>query len=246
MLRLTGIPESAVEEIAAPIYTRHTNPVTTILAAPGEIQLHLKAFGATEGDALARLDDLLPQLETALREHVFSNDGASLEEVVGRGLSMQRATLAVAESCTGGLLAQRITAVPGSSSYFPGGLICYSNTMKEEWAGVPRSLVEAHGAVSREVALALAEGVRARGAATYGIGITGIAGPGGASPAKPVGLVYIALAGPLGADVQEKNYFGERAMVRWQASQTALDMLRRVLNRQAALSGLFTAQSAHL
>jgi len=227
VLRLTGLTESATEEIAAPIYTRYENPVTTILAAPGEISLHLKSFGKTTEEAQTRVEELFPQLEAALSEYVFSNDGASLEEVVSRELRALRATLAVAESCTGGLLAQRITSVPGSSEYFLGGVVCYSNELKQQWVGVTADDLAAHGAVSAEVARALAEGIRSRTCSTLGVGITGIAGPGGATQDKPVGLVYVALATPEGSEVRQQRYMGGREIVRWQAAQTALDMVRR-------------------
>lgn len=232
VLRLTGLTESATEEIAAPIYTRYENPVTTILAAPGEIQLHLKSFGKDLEEAQAGLDDLFPQLETALTEYVFSTDGSSLEEVVGRGLAEQKMTLAVAESCTGGLLAQRITGVPGSSAYFLGGVVCYSNEVKQGWLDVSADDLAKHGAVSSTVARSLAEGVRRRAAATLGVGITGIAGPSGATPEKPLGLVFLALASPAspeGTEVRELRLLGGREMVRFQASQAALEMIRRWL-----------------
>jgi nicotinamide-nucleotide amidase len=231
VLRLTGLTESAAEEIVAPIYTRTTNPLTTILAAPGEIQLHLKSLGRDAAEAQARLDEWSPQIEAALGEYVFSTDGASLEEVVGRALMAQQESVAVAESCTGGLLAQRITSVSGSSAYFLGGIVCYSNAWKTEWLGVSPELLQARGAVSSEVAQKLAEGVRQRSGATFGVGITGIAGPTGSTPDKPVGLVYVALAGPFVATVEEKRYIGERELVRWQATQTALDLLRRALQK---------------
>jgi len=229
VLRLTGLTESAAEEIAAPIYTRYENPVTTILAAPGEIQLHLKSFGKNPEEAQAHLDDLFPQLEAALAEYIFSTDGSALEEVIGRCLQAQEMTLAVAESCTGGLLAQRITGVPGSSAYFLGGVVCYSNSMKEDWLEVSSETLAKHGAVSSTVARSLAEGVRRRAASTLGVGITGIAGPSGATQEKPVGLVYLALASPDGTQVRELRLLGGREIVRFQASQAALDMIRRWL-----------------
>ena len=229
VLRLTGLTESATEERVAPIYTRYTNPVTTILAAPGEIQLHLKSFGKDEAEAQTCLDELFPQLEKVLGEYVFSTDGASMEEVVGRGLQAQRVTLAVAESCTGGLLAQRITGVSGSSDYFLGGVVCYSNGWKVDWLAVPKQDLERHGAVSAEVAQALAEGIRSKSGSTLGLGITGIAGPTGGTPTKPVGLVYVALASPERTQVREQRYIGERETVRWQATQAALDLVRRWL-----------------
>jgi nicotinamide-nucleotide amidase len=231
VLKITGLTESAVEEIAAPIYTRYTNPVTTILAAPGDVQLHVKSFAGKQPAADALADELATQLERALGEAVYSNDGAGMEQVAGRLLGAAGATLGVAESCTGGMLAQRITAVPGSSAYFLGGVVCYSNAVKESWLGVPPEMLAAHGAVSAEVAQALAEGIRSRLQSTYGLGITGIAGPDGGTKDKSVGLVYVSLAAPQGTQVQEKRYWGERDIVRWQASQTALDLVRRALKR---------------
>lgn len=232
VLRIVGLAESAVEQVVAPIYTKYDNPVTTILAAPGEIQLHLKAFGESAAAAEARVNELAPLLEEALGESVFSTDGGSLEAVVGKALAAQQASIAVAESCTGGLLAERITSVSGSSAYFLGGIVCYSNEWKEQWLDVPSELLQLHGAVSRPVAEALAEGIRRRSGATFGVGITGIAGPTGGTEQKPVGLVYIALEGPRDTVVLEKRYFGEREIIRWQATQSALDLVRRTLARE--------------
>ncbi|MBI4442889.1 MAG: competence/damage-inducible protein A [Acidobacteria bacterium] len=229
VLRMTGITESGAEELAAPIYTRFTNPLTTILAALGEIQLHLRGYGADDAEAEARLEELAQPLEKALGKYIFSNRGQSLEEVVGDCLTERSATLAVAESCTGGLLAQRITSVSGSSVYFLGGIVCYSNSLKRDWLEVSPEDLETKGAVSPEVAQALAEGIRLKTGSTYGLGITGIAGPTGGTPQKPVGLVYVALAGPESTQVLERKYLGERETVRWQATQTALDMARRAL-----------------
>ncbi len=231
VLRMTGITESAADELSAPIYIQYTNPVTTILSTLGEIQLHLKSFGKDEAEALALLDELSPQLERVLHKYIFSTAGESLEVVVGRALGEREATVAVAESCTGGLLAQRITSVAGSSSYFWGGAVCYSNVAKSDLAGVSPDLVEEHGAVSAAVAQAMAEGVRTRAGTTFGASITGIAGPGGATAEKPVGLVFIALAQASGTQVLERRFPGDREIIRWQASQAALDMLRRALLR---------------
>jgi len=236
VLRIVGLTESAVEQLAAPIYTQYTNPITTILAAPGEVQLHLKGFGESMGAAEAGVSELLPRLEQAIGESVFSIDGASLEEVVGRELHARHASIAVAESCTGGLLAERITKISGSSNYFLGGVVCYSNAWKSKWLNVSSELIEAHGAVSSSVAEAMAEGVRRRSGATYGVGITGIAGPAGGTVEKPVGLVFIALAGPRGTAVLEKHCYGERELVRWQATQSALDMVRRAIAKERHLA----------
>jgi nicotinamide-nucleotide amidase len=156
--------------------------------------------------------------------------------VVARALLAQGATLAVAESCTGGLLAERITNISGSSGFFLGGVVCYSNELKTQFADVSRELLASHGAVSGQVARSMAEGIRNKVCSTFGVGITGIAGPGGATAGKPVGLVYIAVAGPGGSSVDEKQYLGEREVIRWQATQTALDLVRRALQAPASPS----------
>jgi nicotinamide-nucleotide amidase len=160
---------------------------------------------------------------------VFSAQGESLEQIVGFYLEMRGATLAVAESCTGGLLAERITSIPGSSRYFVGGAVVYDNGLKTSLAGVPPLLLAEHGAVSNQVATALAEGIRERCKATLGIGITGIAGPGGGTEEKPVGLVYTALADGAKTEVAERKFFGDRDRIRQWATQQALDMVRRKL-----------------
>lgn len=228
-LRLTGLTESAAEEIIAPIFTRYANPATTILAALGEIQVHLTSTAPSEADAEARLDELASQLEKALGDRVFSSDGSSLETVAGQLLAARGETLAVAESCTGGLLGERITSVAGSSSYFLGGVISYSNSLKQQFLGVTQDSLDQHGAVSEPVARQMAEAVRRSAGATHGLSITGVAGPGGATPGKPVGLVCIALASPGGTRAVSKRFAGERDSIRWQASQAALDLLRRTI-----------------
>jgi len=221
------LPESEVDQMIAPIYRTYANPVTTILAASGTIEVHLRARGATNADADALLAELGDRIELALGDHVYSTKGESLEEVVGMYLVMRQKTVAVAESCTGGLLAERLTRVSGSSGYFLGGVVCYTNEMKTRWAGVPPELIAANGAVSRPVAQAMAEGVRARAGASIGMGITGIAGPTGGSHEKPVGLVFIALADERGTQVREFRFPGTRDRVRLWASQMALEMVRR-------------------
>ena len=228
-LRITGLTESAVEELAAPIYTQYNNPVTTILASPGDVQLHLRAKASQYSEAKSLLDELSCQLEAKLRNYIYSTNGDCLEKVVGNLLHQQGQTLAVAESCTGGLLAERITDVPGSSDYFLGGFVCYSDSWKLNFLDVPADVLEKHGAVSEPVARLLAEGVRKKAGSTYGIGITGIAGPSGSTPSKPVGLVYLALAAPKETQVLQRLYPGEREIIRWQSTQAALDMLRRMI-----------------
>jgi nicotinamide-nucleotide amidase len=225
-LRVTGLGESHVEERIKPIYTRYPEVNTTILAAPGEIQLHLRMWTEDAGHAKQVLDTIVQGFEIALADRIFSQDGSSMDEVVARMLTMKNATIAVAESCTGGLLAQRLTSIAGSSSYFLGGVVCYSNELKSEWADVPPELIAAKGAVSSEVASALAEGIRRRVGSTFGVGITGIAGPGGGSEEKPVGTVHIALSHGGGVKECEAHFPGDREAIRWYASQTALDMLR--------------------
>ncbi len=232
VLKIAGMYESQVDQVAAPIYRRYDNPSTTILAAPGEIQLHLRAAGHTEAEAREALDDLAQRLQLALGDSVFSDTGESLEEVVGRLLIMKGATLAVAESCTGGLLGQRITSVPGSSRYFVGGVMSYSNDVKMRWLDVPAQVLETEGAVSGEAARIMAESVRRRFGADIGVSITGIAGP--VTPStpptnKPVGLVYAAVADEQGCRVSERQFPGDRERVRMFASQLALDMVRRRL-----------------
>jgi nicotinamide-nucleotide amidase len=225
--KVVGLPESEVDQRVAPISRGYENPATTILASLGSIDIHLRARAATADRAEALLTELGDQIELALGDHVYSTKGESLEEVVGMYLVMRQKTVAVAESCTGGLLAERLTRVPGSSNYFLGGVICYSNELKTKLAGVPAAWLEAHGAVSQPVAQALAEGVRARTGASIGIGITGIAGPSGGSAEKPVGLVFIALADDRGAQVREFRFPGPRVRIRHWASQMALEMIRR-------------------
>jgi len=226
-LRTAGLTESEVEQRTAPIYTQYPGVQTTILAAPGEIQLHLRNWSADRSEAERTLNGMVERISLALGENLFTTTGQPLEEIVAHELALSHATVATAESCTGGLLAERLTRIPGSSAYFLGGVVCYSNDLKTAWADVPPEMIEAKGAVSPEVAQALAQGIRRRIGATLGIGITGIAGPSGGSPEKPVGLVYIALADANGARDRVLRFPGDRERIRWHASQAALDMLRR-------------------
>jgi nicotinamide-nucleotide amidase len=225
--KVVGLPESEVDKRAAAVYQAYENPTTTILAKPGAIEIHLRARAATDQEAEARLAELGDQIELALGEFIFSTRGESLEEVVGMYLVMRQKTVAVAESCSGGLLAERLTRNSGSSIFFLGGAICYSNALKTSLAGVPTTLIEEHGAVSQPVAQAMAEGIRARTGASLGVGITGIAGPTGGSPEKPVGLVFIGLADERGTQVREFRFPGNRERVRLWATQMALEMIRR-------------------
>jgi len=228
-LKIAMLGESTVDARVAPIYKRYSDVETTILAAGGEIELHFKTRAATLEEAQARADEVAGLVEDELDDAVYSRDGQSLEQIVGYWLQMRGATVSVAESCTGGLLAERITSIAGSSRYFLGGAIVYSNELKTELAGVPTEMIERHGAVSREVAAALAEGIRYRCDSTLGVGITGVAGPGGGTAEKPVGLVFHAVAGDSGTEVIERKYPGDRKRIRRFASTMALDMVRRKL-----------------
>jgi nicotinamide-nucleotide amidase len=228
-LKVAMMPESECDSRVAPIYKKYKNVQTTILAGAGEVQLHLKTMAATADEAQGRVDKLADELEDELAEFVFSRAGESLEQIVAYYLEMRSATVAVAESCTGGLLGERLTSIPGSSRSFRGGAIVYSNDLKKEFAEVPTVLINDHGAVSREVAIAMAEGIRKKCKSTLGLAVTGIAGPTGGTQEKPVGLVYHALADGKKTEVVKRNFPGDRGRVRWWASQQALDMVRRKL-----------------
>ena len=221
--------ESTVDARVAPIYKRYADVETTILAGAGEIELHFKTRAATLDAAQRRVDEVAGVVEDELDDAVFSRNGESLEQIVGYWLQMRNATVAVAESCTGGLLAERLTSISGSSRYFLGGAVVYSNALKTELAGVPTEMIDRHGAVSREVAAALAEGIRYRCESTLGVGITGVAGPNGGTAEKPVGLVFHAVASDRGTEVVHRNFPGDRKRIRRFASTMALDMLRKKL-----------------
>jgi len=225
-LRVTGMGESHVEERIRPIYTRYTNVNTTILAAPGEVQIHLRVWTDDGRQAETTLEEIVRSFELALGDRIFAQKGVPLEEVIAELLTTNRATIATAESCTGGLLAERLTRIPGSSNYFLGGVVSYSNERKTVWTEVPAEMIAAKGAVSSEVAIALAEGIRRSVGSTFGVGITGIAGPGGGSEEKPVGTVHIALAAPNATKELLVHLPGDREMIRFHASQLALDMVR--------------------
>ena len=226
-MRVAGMGESDVDQRIAPIYTRHADVQTTILTAPGEIQIHLRAWTGDPAAAERQLKGIEESIVLALGEAVFTVNGESMEEVVARELTLRHATIATAESCTGGLLAERLTRVSGSSAYFLGGVVSYSNSLKSAWVDVPAEIIESRGAVSPEVAIALADGIRRRTGATLGVGITGIAGPTGGTPEKPVGTVHVAIADASGSKERGILFPGERDRIRWQASQTALDLVRR-------------------
>jgi nicotinamide-nucleotide amidase len=225
-LRVTGLGESHVEERIRPIYTRYQQVNTTILATPGEVQVHLRRWTDDPVEANATLDEIVRGFELALGDRIFAHAATPLEEVVAQLLMDHRATIAAAESCTGGLLAERLTRIPGSSNYFLGGAVCYSNELKTAWADVPSEMIASKGAVSSEVAIAMAEGIRRLVRSTLGVGITGIAGPGGGSQEKPVGTVHVAVATPSGTKDRLIHLPGDREAIRFYASQVGLDMVR--------------------
>ncbi|HSK75609.1 MAG TPA: competence/damage-inducible protein A [Thermoanaerobaculia bacterium] len=236
VLKIAGLPESEVEERIFPAYGEFGREHITILASPGEIRLQATAAGS-EPERRERLAAMVARLRELAGDAVFaSREEDSLESVVGELLRAAGATLTVAESCTGGLLGQKITAVSGSSDYFLGGFITYTNRLKTELAGVPEALLAEHGAVSEPVARALAEGVRRVLRSDYGVGITGVAGPGGGSEEKPVGTVHVAVAGPGDGEVLHRKirFPGNRDQVRRHSAQLALEMLRRRLLAVAA------------
>jgi nicotinamide-nucleotide amidase len=229
VLRVAGLGESAVDERIAPVYTQYKNPQTTILFTNTDIEIHLTAQAKTEAEAELLLDGLAGQIEERLGDSIFAFRGEAMEEVVGLRLAVGGFTLATAESCTGGLVAHRLTEVPGSSTYFMEGVVTYSNEAKTRLLGVPAELIEARGAVSAEVAEAMAEGVKRRAGTDFGLSITGVAGPGGGTEEKPVGLVYVALADDAHTEHKRLLLPGDRGLIRWRASQFALDLLRRRL-----------------
>ena len=231
VLRVAGMPESDLDQLIAPVYKKYDNPATTILAAAGDIQIHLRARCPTEAEAAALLVEVAGPIELLLGDRIYSRNGSSLEETVGEMLRQRHATLSVAESATGGLLGERITSVPGSSEYFVGGFITYSSRMKVEWLGVPAEIVAQYGAVSQETAEAMAIGARRRSGSTYALSITGVAGPDSGGEQAPVGTVYVGLADAGGCRVTHRQFIGDRTRIRQFSTQMALDLLRRAVER---------------
>ena len=232
-LHVAGMGESDLDQLIAPVYKKYQNPATTILAGAGDIQIHFRARCGTAAEADALLAEVAGPVEALLGDRIYSRNGDSIETVVGELLFAKHATLSVAESCTGGLLGERVSSAPGASEYFLGGFITYSNALKTELLGVPPELLEEHGAVSKPVAEAMALGARKRTGSTYALSITGIAGPGGGSENKPVGTTFIGLASAAASEVLQRQFIGDRARIRMFASQIALDLLRRRLLKPA-------------
>ncbi|OAT86693.1 competence/damage-inducible protein A [Desulfotomaculum copahuensis] len=225
LLKVTGISESVVQQRIGDLGGQ-TNPGIAYLAKPGEVHVRISARHADPAQADRMVAGLLEKVRHRLSGFIFGMDDEVLEEVVGRLLTESGLTLALAESCTGGLIAARLTAVAGSSEYFLGGVVAYHNRIKEQVLGVPAEVLAAYGAVSRETAVAMSEGVRRLSGADFGLGVTGIAGPGGGSTGKPVGLVYIALAAADGTCCREFHFPGRRQAIRQGAANTGLNMIR--------------------
>jgi nicotinamide-nucleotide amidase len=235
LLRITGQTESYVEEKAQPLYAKwlsaSTRITTTILASLGQIELHLTAMASSADEGHRALDGAVADVSAALGRDLFSTNGETMQQVVGEMLRSRGLKIAAAESCTGGLVMARLTEVPGSSAYVDRGVVVYSNPSKTDLLGVPSSLIDAHGAVSEPVAEAMASGMLRSADVDVALGVTGVAGPTGGTPEKPVGMVAIAAAwtrnGIIETRVRTYNFVGGREMVRFQASQAALDMVRR-------------------
>jgi nicotinamide-nucleotide amidase len=228
VVRVVGMTESAVEEKMRPFYQNHRGDVITIVASRGEIQIHLRADGSGD-EAYPKLTAMEKELRQIYGARVFGLNEETLECVVGRHLASRGETVSTAESCTGGLLASRLTDVSGSSAYFMGGAVAYSQQAKLFLVGVDPKLVEEHGEVSEPVARSMAEGVRRRFDTTYGIGITGIAGPTGGTPKKPVGTVHIAVASRTETRHRQYHFAGTRELVKHYATQMALNGLRLMI-----------------
>ncbi|MBS1858477.1 MAG: competence/damage-inducible protein A [Acidobacteria bacterium] len=225
--RVAGMGESDLDHLIAPVYKKYENPVTTILAAAGDIQIHLRARCKTEAEGDALLAEVAGPMELLLGDRLYSHNGDPLEAVVGELLRKNHATVSVAESATGGMLGERLTSVAGSSEYFAGGFITYNDTMKASLLAVPQELLDEHGAVSREVAEAMAIGARRRTASTYALSVTGVAGPTGGSEKTPVGTMYVGFADAAGTYVAHRQFLGDRQRIRSFVAQMAMDVLRR-------------------
>ncbi len=228
--RIALMPESEVDQRIAPIYTKYANPSTTILAAAGDIQVHLRARCADATQAERLLVEVGSEIEASLGNWIYARNMDPLEVVVGNALRRRSETVCVAESCTGGLVAARFTSVPGSSDYFLGGFLTYTDRIKTALLGVPEQLLLKHTAVSERAAEAMAACARERTGSTWALSVTGVAGPAGGTEAAPVGTVIVGLAGPGGCRSRRARFIGDRERVRTLAAQLALDILRRELS----------------
>lgn len=229
VLRVIGIGESRVAELLQTLLAEQTNPTIAPLAGAGEVHVRVTAHGAHREDAEHKIERTVTEIRAILGDAIYGEDDTDLPRAVGELLVAQNRTVALAESCTGGLLGHRLTNAPGSSRYFVGGVVAYSYALKSSALGVDPAVIERDGAVSDEVARQMGRGVRAMCGSDVAVAITGIAGPGGGTDAKPVGLTYIAVVDGAGEEVARHVFHGDREGVKQRASQTALDMLRRRL-----------------
>lgn len=227
MLRLADIGESDVATRLADLISTQTDPTIALYASPGEVKVRLATKDRDAEAARVRLDALAARITEVLSAHIYGVDDEGMEAAVGRLLRERGQTLAVAESCTGGMIASRITDVPGASEYFLAGVVAYANAVKTQLLGVPEGLLAQFGAVSEECARAMAEGARAAFGTDYAIATTGIAGPGGGTPEKPVGLVYVAVADARGTVVEGFGWPGTREQFKQRTSQMGLNLLRK-------------------
>ena len=227
VLNTVGIGESTLEESIEDLILAQSNPTLALLARPGEVIVRITAKASTKKEAEQMIEVLESEIRNRIGEYIFGTDDIGIEEVVGNLLKKKHLTIACAESCTGGLLTSRITDVPGSSEYLYGSVVSYDNEVKISELKVPASILGSVGAVSEETAKAMAEGIRSKFNTDIGIGITGIAGPDGGSNEKPVGLVYIAITGHSGTKCYKNQFKGKRTAVKYRATQTALDIIRR-------------------
>lgn len=228
ILKMAGITESRTEMLISDLYPKSPELNITVLAHPGQIEIHITSHSvASSKQAEEQIKPLIESLTERLKRYVFSENGDELEEVIGKLLVKNKKTLSIAESCTGGFLGHRITNIPGSSQYFLQGVQVYSNQAKTRLLGVNKGVIRKYGAVSSEVAGLMAEGIRKRSGTDYGLAITGIAGPGGGTKEKPVGLVFTALSWDNGVKIDQNRFLGNRSTVKFRATQKAMDMLRR-------------------
>jgi nicotinamide-nucleotide amidase len=228
--RITGMGESDLDALIAPVYTKYKNPATTLLSSPGDLLVLLRAISPTAAEADALLREVGNPIAQLLGDRVYSeNPNEGLEQVVGCMLRKLRAKVSTAESCTGGMIASRLTEHAGSSDFFVAGYVTYTDKQKQEVLGVAKQLLDKHTAVSEPVAGAMAEGARQRSGATYAVSSTGYAGPAGGTEYDPAGTVYLGIAGPAGTRVVRTRYGGDRDRVRILAAQGALDLLRKTL-----------------
>jgi len=228
VLHTCGLSESKVNELIQDIL-RQKRPVVGLTARETGVDIRIVAHEGSGTRSRSTVERTEAEVRKKLGDAVYGIDGQEMEEVVGALLLQRKMTLSVAESCTGGMIGARITNIAGSSAYFERSVVVYSNAAKTELLGVPADLIERRGAVSRDVAKAMAQGIREHAKTDLGLAVTGIAGPSGGTPEKPVGLVYIALANDEGITVNENRFLGTRSQVRQRAAQMALDMVRRYL-----------------